>query len=428
MRSPGAPWTVRLYGVAANLIAPLAYGRVKSKLTAQGTDPARLKERLGHATAPRPGGRLMWFHAASVGESLSVLRLIAHLGARDPALSFLLTSGTGTSANVLAKRLPPRTTHQFAPLDTRAALDRFLSHWEPSAAVFVESELWPHMLSRTAARGIPMALINARISDRSARNWARAPKTARHLMDHFRMIHCQDTRTADHLTALGLTQAQAGVNLKSLAGALPCDPAELDRMKGAIQDRPVWLAASTHPGEEEVVLEAHRAMLGQDPDALLILVPRHPERADAIEVQIAEAGMEGARRSSGMVLTGQTRVYLADTLGEMGLWYALSPLTCLCGSFSDVGGHNPYEPAHAGSAIVHGPRYANFAPAYAELAAQNAAIEVADAKALAQTLHRFLDDPDGLDAMRDRAHAFADARDDVLDGFADRLSKALALG
>ena len=428
MTRHAAPWPVRLYGLGANLIAPLAYGSVSRKLRAQGADPSRLPERLGHATRPRPEGRVIWFHAASVGESLSVLGLIAHLGAQDPELSFLITSGTATSASILSGRLPRRTTHQFPPLDSRRAVTRFLDHWRPSAAVFVESELWPQMISLTAARNIPLALINARISDGSARNWGRLPATARHLMGSFRMIHCQDQRTADHLRALGLDHAKAGVNLKSLSGPLPHDAGELERMKAQVQDRPLWLAASTHPGEEDVVLAAHRAMLGRDPNALLILVPRHPERADAIEVQIAEAGMEGARRSTGMRITGQTRVYLADTLGEMGLWYALSPLTCLCGSFADVGGHNPFEPAHAGSAIVHGPLYVNFANAYAELAAQKAAIEVPDATALAGVLHRFLDDPSALDTLRARARAFAKAQDAGLDGFADGLSKALTLG
>lgn len=428
MSGPRAPLPVRAYSAAANLIAPLAYRRVAAKLRAQGTDPARLQERMGHATAPRPEGRLVWFHAASVGESVSVLRLIAHLGQVHPDLNFLITSGTATSAKIVGKRLPPRTVHQFAPLDARRALNRFLTFWRPDAAVFVESELWPQMLSRTAAAGIPLALVNARISDNSARNWKRFPATARYLMDHFRLIHCQDTRTASHLQDLGLTQAEAGVNLKSLSGALPFDPAELERMRDVIGARPVWLAASTHPGEEEIVLAAHKAMTGRHADALLILVPRHPERGSAVETLVAEAGFEGARRSTGMAVTGQTRVYLADTLGEMGLWYQLAPLTCLCGSFSDVGGHNPYEPAHAGSAIVHGPRYANFAETYAQLAAAGAADEVTDSAALCALLTRYLDDPGALNEQRRRARSFAAAQADVLGRFGATLSKALSLG
>ena len=421
------PFPVRLYSAAANLFAPLAYRRVAAKLQAQGTDPARLRERMGHATKPRPDGRLLWFHAASVGESLSVLRLIEHLGKQASDLSFLLTSGTATSAQIVGKRLPPRTTHQFAPLDTRRAITRFLTHWQPNAAVFVESELWPQMLSCTTEQNIPLALINARISDTSARNWKRFSTTARYLMGHFRLIHCQDARTAAHLHDLGLDHAETGVNLKSLSGPAPYDLQEWDRLHDVIAGRPLWLAASTHPGEDEIVLAAHKRMRKSNPDALLLLAPRHPERGDRIEALIAETGFEAARRSTGMTLTPQTQVYLADTLGEMGLWYALCPLTCLCGSFTDVGGHNPYEPAYAGSAIVHGPLYRNFSDTYAELHNADGAIEVSDDVALGDTLCRFLDDAKALDALRDKTRAFAMAQEDVLDGFATTLSNALGL-
>ena len=423
----GAPLPIWLYRAAANVVAPLAYRRVAAKLDAQGISPTRQKERMGRATAARPKGRLIWFHAASVGESLSVLRLIEHLGQALPEASFLLTSGTATSAQIVARRLPPRTQHQFAPLDASRPLRRFHSNWHPDAAVFVESELWPQMLTRTHDRGIPLALINARISDGSARNWKRFPETARYLMNHFRMIHCQDQRTADHLHDLGLTQAEAGQNLKSLAGPAPYDAAALAALKETIANRPLWLASSTHPGEDEVMLAAHKSVLQDNPDALLILVPRHPERADTIAKQITDAGLTLARRSKTDPLTDKTQVYLADTLGETGLWYALSPLTCLCGSFTPVGGHNPFEPAHAGSAILHGPLYANFAKTYPELDAAGAGIEVDDAKALATELDKLLTRPNRLDALRDNARRFAAAQDDVLDAFAETLCKALAL-
>lgn len=423
----GAPLPVWLYFAASNIVAPLAYRRVAAKLDAQGISPARQKERRGRATAARPKGRLVWFHAASVGESLSVLRLIDHLGQALPDASFLLTSGTATSAQIVARRLPPRTQHQFAPLDASRPLRRFLRNWHPDAAIFVESELWPQMLSRTHDAGIPLALINARISDGSARNWKRFPETARFLMNHFQMIHCQDQRTADHLHDLGLTQAEAGQNLKSLAGPLPYDTGALTELQTKIGNRPLWLASSTHPGEDEIVLAAHQSVLQNHPDALLVLVPRHPERADTIAKQITDAGLTQARRSNGDSLTDKTQVYLADTLGETGLWYALSPITCLCGSFTPVGGHNPYEPAHAGSAILHGPLYANFAKTYPELDSAGAAVEVANADALATELDTLLTSPERLATIRQNALSFAAAQDDVLDAFAETLCKALAL-
>lgn len=422
-----APLPLRLYSAAANLLGPLAYGRVKAKLSAQGTPAARWPERLGHATLQRPEGPVVWFHAASVGESVSVLRLISHWGAARPDLNFLLTSGTATSAQVVASRLPPRTRHQFAPLDTRRAMRRFLAHWRPTAAIFVESELWPQMLRETRSAGIPLALVNARISDRSARNWARAPRTARHLMDQFRLIHCQDARTAHHLRALGLSQAHPGTNLKSLSGPLNFDANARATMDQQIGHRPVWLAASTHPGEDEIMLDAHERLLTSHPDALLILVPRHPERGAALEALVARHRLTGARRATGGQITGQTQVYLADTLGETGLWYALSPLTCLCGSFAPVGGHTPYEPAFAGSAILHGPLYANFAETYPALDASGGAREVADAAGLAHALVTLLDDPAALAAMRNAARHFAMSQENALEQITSDLSNALGL-
>ncbi|MDF1670402.1 MAG: 3-deoxy-D-manno-octulosonic acid transferase [Roseovarius sp.] len=419
---------VRLYSVLANMAAPFAARRAIAKLRQQGVDPKRFPEKKGHASKPRPAGKVVWFHAASVGESLSVLRLIGHLGTLHPHLSFLITSGTATSAEILSRRLPARTTHQFAPLDARGYLRRFLDHWQPNAAVFVESELWPQMIRETAGRAIPMALLNARISERSARNWTRAARTSRHIISHFDLIHCQDAKTAALLATLGRGDAKAGQNLKSLSGALPYDAKEHAHMKTVLQGRPVWLASSTHPGEDEIMLRAHKSLLASFPGLLLILVPRHPERADHIEVMIAEHGLSGTRRSRGGRVDGTTQVYLADTLGETGLWYALCPLTCLCGSFTPVGGHNPYEPAHAGSGVLHGVHFANFAQSYADMDAAGGARQVLDATDLAETLTVFLNTPAELRQLGQSARGFAQGQADALDEIAQDLSKALSLG
>lgn len=421
------PLPIRLYAAAANLIAPIAYRRVKAKLRAHGTDPARFRERMGKPTAKRPDGTLIWFHAASVGESLSVLRLIAHMGEVNPGWHFLLTSGTATSAEIVGRRLPPRCIHQFAPLDARRAMRRFLGHWHPSAAIFVESELWPQMLQETCAADIPLALLNARISDRSARNWKRFPATSRHLMGHFNLIHTQDARTTAHLHDLGLRHAYTGQNLKSVSGPLPFDADDLARMKAAIGQRPLWVASSTHPGEDEVMIAAHKSLLADHPDLLLILVPRHPDRATAIAALIAAAGLAAAQRSTGQELTADTAIYLADTLGETGLWYALSPITCLCGSFTPVGGHNPYEPAYAGSAVLHGPLFANFAQTYADFDTGGGARRVANAADLAEQLHGLLTDGDKLAVMQEKSRAFAAAQEDMLDEITETLTTSLSL-
>lgn len=428
MTQTSPPFLIRVYNAGANLIAPLAYRRVRKKLLSHGIDPKRCPERLGHATQPRPDGPLIWCHAASVGETLSVLPLITHLGEIHPDYSFLITSGTATSAQIVAKRLPPRCQHQFAPLDSRKALRRFLDHWKPNAAIFVESELWPQMLQQTKARNIPLALANARISERSFGRWQKFLAIAQYVLGHFRLIHTQDERTTGRLHQMGFTHAFTGQNLKSVSGPLPYDAEELTSIQGQIKDRPIWVASSTHPGEDEVMLNAHLDLLQSHTDALLILVPRHPERAANIETLIKGKSLKHTRRSKGDVITTGTQVYLADTLGETGLWYALSPITCLCGSFTPVGGHNPYEPAYAGSAVLHGPLYANFAQTYVDFDAHGGAVEVQDAHELATRLHVLIADAAALKDLQTQSQAFAQQQEGMLDELSVTLSKALSLG
>ncbi|MFX0541355.1 3-deoxy-D-manno-octulosonic acid transferase [Roseovarius sp. S4756] len=417
---------VRAYALASKALMPFAFRRSARKLSEHGMEKGRLAERMGHATLPRPDGTLVWFHAASVGESLSVLRLITFLGEAHPALHFLITTGTATSARIIAGRMPPRCRHQFAPLDSPAAVARFLDHWRPDAGVFVESELWPNMLRGAAARGIPLALLNARISDRSARGWTRIGDTARYLLGHFDMVHCQDARTAEHLRTLGCAHAAKGANLKAMAGPVPHDSEMLESLRNTVAQRPVWVMASTHPGEEEVAIAAHRSVLARHPGALMILVPRHPERAGSIARQLTDAGLGHTRRSEGAQI-GDAPVYLADTLGEMGLWYRLAPLVCVGGTFVPVGGHNPFEVAHGGAAVLHGPLYANFTEGYAQMDAAGAAREVADAAALGAALTHLLAAPEDLGTMQNRASEFAAAQEDSLADLGSKLCAALGL-
>ncbi|MEM6376116.1 MAG: glycosyltransferase N-terminal domain-containing protein, partial [Pseudomonadota bacterium] len=300
-------------------------------------------------------------------------------------------------------------------------------HWRPDAALFVESELWPNMLRETRASGVAMALVNARISDRSVRRWKRFRSTARSLLDLFDVIHCQDDRTAAHLRSLGLKGARRGINLKALAGPLPVDEAALDRLRACVKNRPLWLAASTHPGEDEIALAAHRILRQAYPDALLLLAPRHPDRATSIKALISAADLSVAQRSTGERPTPDCAVYLADTLGEMGLWYTLSPLTLLCGSLVDVGGHNPYEPAQTGSYILHGPHYANFEPVYRDLDASGAGEKVADAPAIAERVAQVWSHPESLQSKQAAARAFARQNEDGLESLAEHLFTRLRL-
>jgi len=431
MSRPGGTPTplFRLYRGLTPLIQPLAWRQIRRKLRAQGVSEARARERLGRATLPRPCGRLIWFHAASVGESLSVLTLIETLGARLPETEFLITSGTATSAELIAKRMPPRCRHQFAPLDAPGPVRRFLDHWRPDAALFVESELWPLMIVTAADRRVPLALINARLSEKSVEGWKKWPGTARFILGRFALLMAQSPAVAENLVAMGAPKGrvEVGVNLKTTTAPPPVDRATVDGLRAAIGDRPIWLASSTHAGEEDTVLAAHRRLLADRPDLLLLIAPRHPERGDAVAALIAQAGMSCARRSAGEALRPDTQVYLADTLGETGAWYTLAPFAFLGASLVDKGGHNPHEPAQFGVPLITGPHLDNARDAYAALQAAGAAVKVDDAAALAGAVAAWLDDADARAAAQDAARGFARRRTDALGAVAGRLCAALAL-
>lgn len=354
--------------VVARLIGPLLAMRLIARRRAEGVAPARLKEFRGRASRPRPDGTLVWFHAASVGESLSLLPLIAAMQAARPGVQVLVTTITATSARLMAERLPEGAFHQFAPLDAPQYLRRFLAHWQPGLMVVVESELWPNMLQAVDRAAIPRALVNARLSAAALRNWARFPATARALLEPFAIASAQTAEGAEALTHLG-ARARVGADLKAAALPPPADPDELARIEHDLANRPVWAAISTHEGEEREILAAHDVVRRTLPDALLILCPRHPERADAI-ARLAPM----TRRSLGEGPEGA--IWLVDTLGETGLWYRLASPCFIGGSLVAAGGHNPWEAAQLGRAILHGPLVTNAASAYARLDASGAGREV----------------------------------------------------
>jgi len=418
------PLLYRAYVALSMALVPFAARSTIAKLRSADVTAQRAHERLGVASEQRPSGTLVWFHAASVGESLSVLALITRMGAALPHLNFLITSGTATSATLVARRMPPRTQHQFAPLDAPGPLGRFLTHWRPDAAVFVESELWPQMLRRTRATGIPMALVNARLSAKSLAAWGKRPRLAAYLLDVFDLILTQNDAMAEAMVAIHAPPARVarGQNLKSFAGPLPRDEDLLFECRATLGRRPVWIAASTHTGEEETVLAAHTELLTDHPDLLLILVPRHPERGDEVQALITAAVLRHTRRSTGDLPGAQ--VYLADTLGELGTWYALGNVVFLGGSLLPIGGHNPFEVAQAGAAIVTGPHVFNFAETFAELHAAGAATTVTDASGLAAQITILLRDST---AARAAATVFVAEETGKLDLIAARLIRALDL-
>jgi 3-deoxy-D-manno-octulosonic-acid transferase len=384
-----------LYGAGARALEPLAGPLLAARARAGKEIPERLGERLGRASLPRPGGRLAWLHAVSVGESLSALPLIAALRRERPDLAILVTSGTRTSAQVLAQRLPGGVIHQFAPVDGPGAVARFLDHWRPDIGLFVESELWPNLLLAAAARGVALGLVSARITEATAAGWARAPASARALLAAFRLILPQDAQSAERLARLG-GRPGPELNLKRAGEAPPGDPAELERIRALVGSRRAVLAASTHPGEESLIARAWRDAA---PD-LLIIAPRHPERAEAIAAELRGEGLAVARRSLGEHAPPAPGVYLADTLGELGLFLRAAPMVVIGGGFfPGIGGHNPLEAARLGCTILSGPHVANAQAVYDEMDADGAALRVADAPALARELARLQADPAAAEAL-----------------------------
>jgi 3-deoxy-D-manno-octulosonic-acid transferase len=387
-------------------------------------DPDRMAERLGHPGLPRPEGPLVWLHAASVGEALSVLELLRQLQALRPDLTMLVTTGTRSSAQLMARRLPEGALHQYAPVDVLPAVERFLAHWRPGLAVWIENEVWPAMIHATRAAGVPLAMVNARMSERSARRWRRAPGMIRRLLSAFRLVFAQDEISAARLRSLGAEPVIVTGTLKEGAAPLKHEEAERRRIAERIAGRPLWLAASTHEGEEVLAAEAHRALRRAGLDALLILVPRHPERGPALADMLSAGSFRVARRGAGALPGPDTDIYVADTLGELGLWYRLSPLAFIGGSLVPVGGHNPFEPAALGSAIIHGPHVESFQDGYSRLKVAGAACEVASAEALATAVRRLMS-PEVAAGMAAAAWALFSEGGNVTDRVVEALSPLL---
>ncbi|MGE0256151.1 MAG: 3-deoxy-D-manno-octulosonic acid transferase [Alphaproteobacteria bacterium] len=397
-----------LYRAATDAAGPGVRLLLRRRLARGKEDAARLPERMGIAGLPRPAGPLVWLHAASVGEALSVLPLLAGTLAERPALTVLVTTATVTSAGLLADRLPARALHQYAPVDRAGWVARFLDHWRPDAAIRVESELWPNTLALLRARGIPSVLVNARMTEASARNWRRwAPGAMTALLAGFRFVLAQDEAVAERYRALGAADVRVPGNLKFAAPPLAADPLAFAHLAMALDGRPRWLAASTHHGEEEAAVAAHRALSGRHPGLVTLVVPRHPERGHGIATLAPAAGLRVAMRSAGALPDAATDVYVADTIGDLGLFYRAARVAFVGGSLVPHGGQNPFEPAQLGCAVLHGPHMANFPVIVPELAAEGAARTVTDAASLCDAVGALLASPGAVAAMGNAGMAVA---------------------
>lgn len=382
------PALFKAYRTATAILEPAVLGLLYWRQRKGREDKTRLGERRGHPSRQRPKGHLVWLHGASIGETLSLLPIVERLTQRG--LAVLVTSGTRTSASLIARRLPPGAVHQFVPLDVPRYVRRFLDHWQPDLALVAESEIWPNTVMALDERHIPLVLVNGRMSDRSFQRWQKLPGIIKSLLERFALCMAQTQDDAERLARLGAPRVVMTGNLKFDAAPPPADPRVVAQLSGLIAGRPVWLAASTHAGEESAIIAVHRALAARHPHLLTIIAPRHPHRGPEVAAIAAQAGLRASRRSEGIHPDRATDVYVADTVGEMGLFYRLSPIVVMGGSLVAHGGQNPIEPAKLGAAILHGPHVHNFEDVYAAIDVARGALMVKDSATLARAVSELL--------------------------------------
>lgn len=391
---------LRIYRGFTRLCAPLAPLLLAWRTKRGKEEPDRHPERYGRPSAPRPDGFLVWFHAASVGEVNAALPVIDIIPVQYPGANVLLTTATVTSAQLARDRLPKGAVHQYVPLDNQDYMRRFLDHWRPDLAVLVESEIWPNLVLETKAQGIPLLLINGRMSTSSFRAWRRRPGLSRPLFSAFDLVLAQNDGLAERFAQLGAPRSLDVGNLKIDAPGPPANLSGRKELAASIRGRPVFLAASTHQGEDEVVAEAHILMKKKLPDLLTVIVPRHPERGKPIAEQLGNANLNVVLRSEGKLPESGTDIYVADTIGELGLFYALVPVAFIGGSLVPKGGQNPVEAIKLGAVVLTGPNWKNFTDAYDALLSAGGAKEVTDAASLAEIALVLLQDLIPREAMR----------------------------
>jgi 3-deoxy-D-manno-octulosonic-acid transferase len=386
------PAALRAYRIFSGAMTPLAPLFLARRLRHGKEHGVRLPERRGVSAAARPLGPLVWLHGASVGELISVLPLIERIHARE--VDLLVTSGTVTSGGLAEQRLPRGVIHQFVPIDVPFFVRRFLNHWQPDLALFVESELWPNIMIETARRGVPMILVNGRLSENSFRRWRHLPATIGALLQRLDLCLARTPADAERLSELGAPHVVTAGDLKLDGPAPPADRNKLAALQRATAGRPLIAAASTHAGEEAAMIDAHLKLRANFPNLLTLIVPRHPERGASVADIARAAGLNVKLRSRGELPDARTDIYVADTVGELGLIYRLALIVFVGGSLAEHGGQNPIEPAKLGAAILHGPHVWNFAEIYAELDRAHGAELIVDSSKLTAALGAMMAQPE----------------------------------
>jgi 3-deoxy-D-manno-octulosonic-acid transferase len=382
----------KIYFIASSLLGLVAPLWLKHRARKGKEDALRIAERYGKCVLPRPKGALIWFHAASMGESQSVMPIIRAWLKAHPQIHILLTTGTITSAKHVATRLPERALHQYIPLDVPWMVTRFMKHWQPDMVIFVDSEIWPNMFTQIGASDAYFALLNARISTRSVARWQKTPNFIAGLLANCDAIYAKSAEDASHFKALGAKDAISYGNLKFSSPPLQADPKVTAELINIIASRPVWLAASTHEGEEMIIGEVHHHIKEFFPDILTIIVPRHHIRGNDVCYLLERSNLQVSQRSKHMDILKTTDIYVADTMGELGIFYRVAEIAFIGGSLVNHGGQNPFEPARLDCAIIYGPHMHNFNEFCAELERSKAAIQVQDAETLKEAVITLLRD------------------------------------
>lgn len=413
---------IKIYNTLITILYPLVIKRYINKRKENGKeDIKRFNERIGRPQLPRPEGKLIWLHGASVGESVSMLPLIQKILDSNPDVHVMVTTGTVTSADVMSKRLPERAFHQFIPIDNPIFTNRFVKYWRPDVTLWFESEFWPGMLSSIRRRNIPLILINGRISNKTFKRWQQFDFISKELLSCFTLCLGQSDEDAYRLRVLGAKEAFCLGNIKYAGLPLPIDEDAKAEMLRQINGRPLWLASSTHNDEEVKIASFHNRLRDKFPGLLTIIVPRHPQRGPEIKAAITELGLKCALRSQQEPLTAKDDIYIADTIGEIGLWYDLADIVFIGGSLIPHGGQNFMEPSRMRDAVIVGPHMHNFTDAMNRAKKADAVIQIRDTEQLAETVENLLANKELLEAKRSLAYNWAAGEAKVLDGIMDKI-------
>ncbi len=392
-------------------------------------DPQRIGEKYAKPSLPRPLGPLMWVHVASVGEAQSMLPLINIFLQQNPLASVLVTTITRTAAEMLKIRLPDRAFHQYMPIDRPQWVQQFLDYWHPDVILWAESELWPVMLSEIGRRRLPMALINARMSEKSFRHWQFAKKSVAKLLAAFTVILTQTHKDKNFFEGLDAHSVVAAGNIKYCAPPLPYDAQQFALLQPVIAQRPRWIYASTHEGEESLAIEVHQKLRGKYPNLLTVIAPRHPQRAADIIKLCQSQNLNAALRSTNNIPPLSDEILIIDRMGELGLWYRLISCVCMGRSFSrdGGGGHNPLEPALLGCAVLVGPHVQNLQQIYDDMREEGVVVSLSYKDELAIRIDKFLENPDMLKNLGQKAQHYALHQSHVLDVIIEELEPVFML-